>query len=465
MILLAIVVAIIIFEVYAYKIRLLNTREKTVVLNNNIVANETFNGKKSTNNLKTTIESDKLTLIGTNQNGKSVYTNDEAKHIFVCGTTGSGKTVCLSNFINTAITKDYPALIIDGKGDIGDGSILQITKKLVGQHNKKLYVINLVNPKESDKYNPFRESTSTISKDMLINMSEWSEEHYKLNTERFLQRLFVLMELLGIPFTFNNILKNLNTESFEFLSATLTKQEKITKHEHLHNLEISKASGKIAESAAARFLNLSESELGVIFDDNGIDVYTALKENSIILFILNPLLYPEVSPMFGKLVLIDSNKAVSKLFGNNDKRIFFILDEINTYASTTLVNLINKSRSANVTVIPATQSLADLEIVSGEAFREQIIENCNNYIIMRQNSSKGAELWSKIIGTAQSMEVTHQIGSNNNSDTSATGVGSAKLVREFIYHPDEIKSLRTGKAIYLSRDENKHTKVNINKPF
>jgi type IV secretory pathway TraG/TraD family ATPase VirD4 len=163
--------------------------------------------------------------------------------------------------------------------------------------------------------------------------------------------------------------------------------------------------------------------------------------------------------------LIDSKKAVSKMFTQKiADRLFFIMDEINVYASPILIDLINKSRSAGVTCIPATQSLADLEYISGEAFKNQIIENCNNYIIMRQNSAKSAEEWANIIGTKQTMEVTYQIQQSGNT-SSSTGAGSARVVREYKYHPDDIKSLKTGEAVYLSKDENKTAKIKVNMPF
>lgn len=73
------------------------------------------------------------TFIGTSSGNKKVYTNDNAKHIFISGTTGSGKTVALANYIKSAIDKDYGLLIIDGKGDITDGSILDIVNKLKGK--------------------------------------------------------------------------------------------------------------------------------------------------------------------------------------------------------------------------------------------------------------------------------------------------------------------------------------------
>jgi len=200
-------------------------------------------------------------FIGTTPNKKPILVSDNAKHIFVCGTTGSGKTVALSNFIKSAVDKNYSALIVDGKGDIGEGSILDITAKLANTTGKKVYVINLNDPENSDKYNPFKNASPTIVKDMLINMTDWSEEHYKLNTERYLQRVVNLICKYNAPLSFKNIIKCIPTENYIKLSMILLKQEQITKTEHQENLEIAKASGKIAEGAAARFSTIAESEL------------------------------------------------------------------------------------------------------------------------------------------------------------------------------------------------------------
>lgn len=224
---------------------------------------------------------------------KHIYTPDNAKHIFICGTTGSGKTVTLSNYIKSGIDKDYPMLIIDGKGDTGQGSMIEIVKRLKGK--RRLYVINLTNPLKSDRYNPFQNATPTIAKDMLINMTDWSEEHYKLNTERYLQRLIHLLVKANVKLSFKSIVSNMSIDKFTSISRLLVKDEIITKEEHAQNLELAQTSGKIAESAIARFSLIEESELGYIFEENGIDIYTALQEKAIILFILNPLIYPETS--------------------------------------------------------------------------------------------------------------------------------------------------------------------------
>ncbi len=411
--------------------------------------------------LKANLPKDEKTLIGINQSGKKIYCDDNAKHVFISGTTGSGKTVTIANFIKSACQKNYGLLLVDGKGDTTENSMLEITKKLCNQYKRKLYVIDMNDPKNSKKYNPFQNANPTVCKDMLINMSDWSEEHYKTNTERYLQRVIKMLLTANIDICFENIIKYINVNQFKELSASLAKNEIISKDVHMQNLELIENDKKIIQGASARFATIAESEMGEIFQAGGIDIHTALAENAVILFILNPLLYPETSQTLGRLILIDSKKAVSKMFEAENKRKFFIFDEINVYASSTLLDLINKSRSAGITCVCATQSLADLESNVSESFREQIIENCNNYIIMRQNSSSSAETWAKTIGTHETFHMTYQVSDEPESNEK----GSARRIREFIVHPDNIKRLKVGEGFFISRDNNICEKVKIKNLF
>lgn len=408
-------------------------------------------------------KSEQATFIGLNGR-RNVYIPDNAKHVFVCGTTGSGKTIALSNFILHGIQENYPLLIIDGKGDIGASSILEITKRFCKEHDRQLYVVSLSDPANSSPYNPFKNASSTACKDMLINLTEWSEEHYKSNTERYLQRLIILMQKAEIKLSMESIMAYIGSEKFIDLSGALFTDKRISKEEHLFNLEVANVCGKIAENASARFSTIAESEVGQIFSEDGIDIYTVVKERAVILFILNLLLYPELSPLVGRMVLVDAKQAVSKCFNTRLERGFFIFDEVSSYASTALIDLVNKSRSANITCILATQSLSDLDFAVNESFKEQVIENCNNYLVMRQNSGTNAEAWAGILGTRQTIDVTYQI-QQQARNTSTTGLGSARRTREYIYHPDEIKTLTTGNAFFLSKDNNFHCKLKINKPF
>ena len=406
---------------------------------------------------------DKSTFLGL-YGKKKIFINNDVKHIFICGTTGSGKTVTLSNFIESVFKYDYPSLIVDGKGDINEGSILDYINKFKKIYpNKKVYVIDLNNPETCDRYNPFYQKNPTIIKDMLIGMTDWSEEHYKVNTSRYIQKVIYLMQKNNIEITLESVIKHLSLLYFTDLSLRLQKEKIISKEEHLENVKNAENMAKIIEGAMARFALLVESDIGSIFktSKNSIDIPSALNENAIILFILNPLIYPETSPLFGRLITIDAKQGVSSLFHKQFERIFYIFDEISIYASNELLLLVNLSRSANITSILATQSLSDLDSVS-ESFRKQVIESCNNYIVMRQNEPTNAEIWANTIGTRKSAEVTYQI-KNSYQTTDTTGLGSFKISRVYLYHPDIIKSLKMGEAIYISKDNNIHYKVKINK--
>lgn len=396
---------------------------------------------------------------------KEIFINNDVKHIFICGTTGSGKTVTLSNFIESVFKYDYPSLIVDGKGDTSKGSILDyIYKFKVIYPNKKVYIVDLNKPNECDCYNPFYHKTPTVIKDMLISMTDWSEEHYKVNASRYIQKVIYLMQENALEVTFESVVKHLSLNAFTKLSLALQKEKRISKEEHLLNVKEAESMAKIVEGAIARFSLLIESDIGNIFksSETSIDIPTALNENAIILFILNPLIYPETSPLFGRLLTIDAKHGVSSLFHKRFERTFYIFDEVSIYASHDLLLLVNLSRSANITSILATQSLSDLENIS-ESFRKQIIESCNNYIVMRQNEPSNAEIWANTIGTRKSADVTYQI-KNDSQTTDTTGLGSFKITREYLYHPDLIKALKTGEAIYVSKDTSIHYKVKINKP-
>lgn len=395
------------------------------------------------------------TAVGITDAGKPVYISDTARHIFVVGTTGSGKTVALSNFIESGFMKGYGMLIVDGKGDTGPGSLLDYCRRLSMKHGRRIYIIG--GPAQNAGYNPFRDAKETEVKDMLISMTEWSEPHYQLNTERYLQSLIRLLSAAEIPLSFHSLTGSIDKNAYEALSTKLVREGKISKEEHAANLAISAASAAIASQAAARFVTIAEGEGSGIFSPDGIDIYTALSAGDTIFFCLSPLLYPSLASSLGRLAVLDARKAVSRMWDDHKPK-FFIFDELGAYVSPMLVTLLSQARAATVTCIAATQSFADLE-TAGTSMRRQIIENCNSFIMMRQNSPEDAQQAADIAGTYEDMEITYQL-----EGLEKTGLGSAREVRQYHFHPDEIKSLQTGEAVYVSKDDNIRERIWIRKP-
>lgn len=407
------------------------------------------------------------TIIGADVSGGTIQLEDKAKHIIVAGTTGSGKTVTIANILQSAFQKNIPTLAIDGKGDLDSGSLLHYMQEFSEKYKRKLYVINLTKPECSDKYNPFRNAGRTEAKDMLISMSDWTEPHYKVNTERYLQQLIKILNIANSPLSLNTII-NYNAENFKNLLEKLKDDEKIDIEEYTKSMDIIETTKDIAASAMARFATTAESEAGEIFSySDGIDIYTAIKENANILIILDSLGKPELSKQVGRLAVIDAKKAVSKLFTEKTRK-FFVFDEFNVYASDVAVDLLNKSRTANITCTVAFQSLSDLDKAGGAALRNQVIENCNNYFIMRQNSPDSSFEWEKVIGEKDTFKFTHTfkeddsvLGKIFGDGKQETGGGSMYQAKESKFRASEIQSLKTGQAIFVSKDQVLEKKIQV----
>ena len=109
-----------------------------------------------------------------------------------------------------------------------------------------------------------------------------------------------------------------------------------------------------------------------------------------------------------------------------------------------MINFINQGREVGVCALLATQSVSDITAVGGKSLLGQILNSCNNYIIQRQNNPDDAEILANIIGTQDAYTITTQLKQD--------GLSTIKPMREFLFHPDEIKRLKTGEAIFVNKN-------------
>lgn len=72
---------------------------------------------------------------------------------------------------------------------------------------------------------------------MLISMTDWSEEHYKVNASRYIQKVIYLMQENNIEITLESVIKHLSLLSFTDLSLQLQKEKMLSKEEHLENVK------------------------------------------------------------------------------------------------------------------------------------------------------------------------------------------------------------------------------------
>jgi len=391
------------------------------------------------------------------------------KHVCLVGTTGSGKTVTLFNFIHTALATGKALVFVDGKGDPAN---IAKFKRTCRQYRREPVVITLDG---ATGYNPFSTGSPTELTDKLITIFDWSEEHYRLGATRFVQLLIRYMRLAGIPTTLNNIvtysdIKLLNNHhraagqpkpaaprvaeaapesdmpSFdvpddEAVPAASPAQQDAARVEIMER--INSIDKKSISGIQDRLSTLVEGDLGGMFSAPGaVNLSELIESGGVVLFSLDSLRYPQQSKGVGRLVVNDLKNSVSAHMRRGRKPVAVIFDEYNVFASHEAVDVINKSRSAGYEAVLAFQSLSDIDkLDSGEALRRQIIQNCNTLIVQRQNDAKDAEELSKLFGTYETMETTFQ-----QTRDGEAGAGSVRGVREFRVHPDEIKNLKTGEA-------------------
>ncbi len=376
------------------------------------------------------------------QNGESIIlTDDNANlHTLAIGTTGSGKTTTVCNIIESAIQRQLPVFYIDGKGDL---SLARKLESYAKKQNRPFYLFSMMG--ESVHYNPLASGGITSKKDRIVELREWSEDHYRKIAEGYLQTVFSVLTQCGQSIDLITLAKYLLPYSLYDLARETKNQAVIGQIESLENKE------KQISSLIAEIENIANSEIGHLFDcqpGNVLTLNQALEENAVVYFCLQPLAFPAYATSLGKLIINDLKALASSQLEKTDKKtIYTIFDEFSVFAGDQIINLINQGRSAGIHAVLSTQSLADIVRNEDEALLGQMLGNCNNYIIQRQNYPQDAEQLANIIGTFDQFQITSQVDIR----AGTSGVGSVRQSKEFIIHPDEIKRLYQGEGIVVNK--------------
>ena len=391
------------------------------------------------------------TILGVEGKGNYACLSDKDAnlHTLCIGTTGSGKTTTIANIIESAVLRKHPVIYVDGKGD------LDLAKRLRDFAKSKqtpFYLFSMVGD-ESVRYNPISSGSYTSKKDRLIELREWSEDHYRKIAEGYLQTVFRVLERAQVAVDLVSLSQYLQPKSLYDLARRSQDKALFDEVEQLEDRwnQIS--------SLAAEIENLARSDIGHLFDCRGDDVLTlekALSENAVVYFCLSPLQFPAYAETLGKLIINDIKSLVGSIINRGEtKKTFIILDEFSVFAGEQVINLINQGRGAGVHAVLATQSLSDIVRKGDDALLGQVINNTNNYIIQRQNHPEDAEILASVIGTEEKLQVTSQVQVGQGG----TGMGSVRRSREYLVHPDDLKRLKMGEAILVNKQDFKVQRI------
>lgn len=401
------------------------------------------------------------TVLGNATNtGKVITITDKSlnTHCLVVGTTGSGKTVTVLNMVESFINRGLPVLYIDGKGTTELGERICAYAQERGIAGRMFSMTG-----KSVTYNPLYSGSYTSKKDRIIEVREWTQPHYKTIAEGYLQMVFSALDLLKEPVNFLNVAEYMNATALLNLNKSKLRAGEINKEIadkvsaliKEQNFKQEDLNGLIAE-----IRNLARSEIGHLFkvdNANNLILEESLKRGEVIYMGLNPLQFPTLAGTLGRLIVNDFKATLDPA---TPRQTLVVFDEFGVFSGEQVLNIINQGRSAGVCAVLTVQSTSDIGRTitkNSEQFIEQVFSNCNNYLVHRVNSAKNAETLSQILGTEASEQLTTRVSDG----VGVTGEGSIRATREFVYHPDMIKNLATGQAIYLDRNTGAHVLANV----
>ena len=194
-------------------------------------------------------------------------------------------------------------------------------------------------------------------------------------------------------------------------------------------------------------------ETGELFnqDISEINIEEAMEKNLIIYCQLPALKIPLLGTATAKMLLQGVQSAVSsRHLGSIKNQKFFsvFLDDFTEYLTPSFVTLLNKSRSANVSIVFAHQALGDLSAL-GDGVKNTILTNSNLKVFMRTNEPESAEYFSSVIGTIEGQKSTER-ETRTIFGKMKTGDASVREAESFKFHPNIFKqNLGVGEAVMV----------------
>jgi type IV secretory pathway TraG/TraD family ATPase VirD4 len=405
--------------------------------------------------------------LGTKENKRQYILSEKnlSYHVEMIAPTGSGKTNLLKNLILNRIESGHGVIFLDFKADF------EVVDWMMGvtKHFNRINDFRLISLSDrylSVPYNPMKYGSAPEIHSQLMNAMTWSEDYYRkissIALMTVLRALCDFRDKTGDLFHLGHVYKLLNEPLYlrVFNEKLLrvyssTANDIILLAEKLDRpSEREKLTGLIANlnlliySSAGELLT-TDAELGASYDFN-----EAINEKRISYFLMNSLKLKESAKIIGKIILQDLMRFVGDRYahihrGETVRPITLIIDEFASFAIPEFIEFMDRARGAGIGIIIAHQSRADLREISPE-FQERIEANSNTIIVSGKQSPEDAEYYASMLGTRTVKKETVQMKDEVFFD-SPTGVKSIRETEEFVVHPNQIKELRQGRVLTISR--------------
>lgn len=383
-------------------------------------------------NRTTVLDNDAL---GYSINGRRIISYkelDKRKHTVVVGASGSGKTALLDTLMLGDLQEGKPVIFIDPKGDRGT---LEQFINLCRHYSRSYEVFSETYIGKNRLYlNPAKAGSVTQIADRIFKSFSWSEEYYASKCRQALKEAIKSLKSNSEDINLKSIFEKLTEISDSKEGYTSIKREEI-------------------EGLLSKLDNIVDSDFEELLCSKDGKSFHELRNEQKCLYIGLPKMgYAETASAIGKLFMGDINYSVFKTYQQNSSSLSeklgplaIYVDELSAIITDEYIELLNKCRGAKVEITSAFQSTSDIEKVNPHLC-QQIMENSANWFVMNQSMSDAAEMLSASIGTLASSKQTVRVENGQKQD-----LGSQRDVEERIAHPNIIKELSTGQAVFFRK--------------
>jgi type IV secretory pathway TraG/TraD family ATPase VirD4 len=368
-------------------------------------------------------------ILGRDERGAPAYVplgaGNGAGHVLISGTTGSGKTVTQTAIAARAIEDGMATVVIDPKGDRALREGLCRCALAAGRRFIEW------SPEGPSVYNPYSRGTDTEIADKVLASEVFTEPHYQRQAQRYLGHLVRALREGGQEITLARIVEHLDPDALELRVRSLA-HEQHPAHAYLDSLTARQRSD--LAGVRDRLAILAESDVGSWLEPADLcgqpfELLGAIRERSVVYFGLDADRRPLLMQMLGGAIVQDLQTAVADLQGSPVPTLV-VIDEFSALAAEHVVRLFSRARSAGVSVVLATQELADLRLPGRERVLEQIIGNLAALIAHRQLVPDSAAFVSELSGTKGAWKTTrHGDGRLTRTRVREAVLSSAQLTR------------------------------------
>lgn len=378
-------------------------------------------------------------------------------HTLILGATGSGKTSGQAWIAGRLIEGGYGAVVVDPKGD-------KLLREELSEAAASVRAPFLAwSPEGSVSYNPYAHGSDSEIADKALSGEVFTEPHYLRQAQRYLGHAVRTIRGAGLEVTAASLMAHMDPEQLEQTGKRLAEEDKQALHQYLDSLTERRRYD--LSGVRDRLSILAESDVAPWLDPDAasgtIDLSWELHRGSVVYFALDADRHPLLAQMLAGAVVGDlialaaaGQERQEQLEstgreGRSPRPTVVAIDEFSSVGAHQVARLFARARSAGMSLVLATQELADLQAAGQSALRDQVLGNVEAMISYRQNVPSSAELVSGVAGTEPAW-VTSQRTSPLLLGRALPGRGYRRRGQEPVIDPSTVKRLGTGEAVVIA---------------